>query len=212
MRATTKSPRVALYARVSTLDQDPEAQLRELRTYCERRGWTSPASFVDHGVSGAKERRPALDRLLTEARRRKVDVVLVWSLDRFGRSLRHLVTTIEELTGLGVGFVVLTQGIDTTHANPASTLTIQVLGAVAEFERALIRQRVVAGVAKAKAQGKRIGRPPALLDLAEARRLLAAGVTLRGAARALGTNHPTLRRALARAAGGTEPRPEAASA
>lgn len=193
------STRVAVYSRVSTSDQDCEVQLGELRVYVARRGWTVAEEYVDHGVSGTRSSRPALDRLLTDARRRKFDVVVVWALDRFGRSLRHLVTTIDELGVLGVGFIAFTQGIDTTHTSPAGTLTLQVLGCVAQFEREMCRARVRAGVAKARAQGKRLGRPrrwtPEQLD--EARRLRAGGASWTVTAKAVGLAVGTVRSALA---------------
>jgi DNA invertase Pin-like site-specific DNA recombinase len=190
--------RAAVYLRCSTHDQDTESQRRELLPFVERRGWTLAGEYVDAGVSGAKDRRPALDRLMDDARRGTIDIIVVWALDRFGRSLRHLITSIDELAACRVGFVAVMQGIDTTSESPASTLTLQVLGAVAQFEREMIRARVRAGVAKAKAQGKRLGRPRARLDLAAARARIERGEALRSVARALGTNHATLRRALAR--------------
>jgi DNA invertase Pin-like site-specific DNA recombinase len=147
--------RVGLYSRVSLEDQDPEVQLHELRQHAERRGWHVVAEYVDHGVSGAKTSRPALDRLLADARRGKLDLIATWSICRFGRSLSHLVLTIEELTRLGVAYCAVTQGIDTSDDNPAATLTLQVLGACSQFERAIIRSRVRAGLAKAKATGRR---------------------------------------------------------
>ncbi len=116
---TTKTTRAAVYARVSTADQTCENQLLELRRYCEVRGWTA-AEYLDHGVSGAKERRPALDRLLTDARRRRFDVLVVWRLDRLGRNLKHLITTLDDLAALGVAFVSLNEGIDAT--TPAGRL------------------------------------------------------------------------------------------
>lgn len=146
----------AVYARVSTVDQEPENQLAEIRRYVAARGWTA-VEFVDRGVSGAKDRRPALDAMLQAARRRKVDVIVCWRLDRLGRNLRHLVTLLEELTTLGVAFVSLNEGIDAT--TPAGRLQMAVLGAIAEFERDRIAERVKAGLARAKAQGKRLGRP-----------------------------------------------------
>jgi len=105
--------RAALYARVSTADQEPQNQLTELARYCQARNW-EPVEYVDHGVSGAKDRRPALDRLLKDARRRKVDVVICWRLDRLGRNLKHLITLLDELAVLGVAFVSLAEGIDAT--------------------------------------------------------------------------------------------------
>ena len=139
--------RAALYARVSTLDQEPENQLQELRRYVEARGWTG-SEYVDHGVSGTKDRRPALDRLVADARRRKVDTVVVWRLDRLGRSLKHLVTLLDELQALGVGFVSLGEGIDLQ--TPAGRLQLHILAALSEFERARIAERVAAGLARAK--------------------------------------------------------------
>jgi DNA invertase Pin-like site-specific DNA recombinase len=148
--------RVAIYARVSTLDQEPENQLKELRDYTSARGWVG-TEFVDQGVSGAKDRRPSLDRLVADARRRKFDAVIVWRLDRLGRNLRHLVNLIEELTSLGVAFISLGEAIDTT--TPAGRLQLHILAALAEFERARISERVRAGLARVRAQGKRLGRP-----------------------------------------------------
>ena len=147
--------RAAIYARVSTTDQTCENQLRELRGYCQARGLTA-TEFVDAGVSGAKESRPALDALLRDARRRKFDLLIVWKLDRLGRSLRHLILTLDELESLGVGFVSLTEALDTTSV--AGRFQLQILAAVAEFERGMIRERVVTGLARAKAQGVRLGR------------------------------------------------------
>jgi len=148
--------RVAIYARVSTAEQTVENQRLELNRYCEARGWTA-TEYLDAGVSGAKESRPALDRLLSDARRRRFDTLIVWRLDRLGRSLRHLILLLDELTALGVGFVSLNEGIDTT--TPAGRLQLHILGAIAEFERERIRERVKLGMARAKAQGKPVGRP-----------------------------------------------------
>ena len=144
--------KAAIYARVSTLDQEPENQLTELRRYVEARGW-SGQEYVDKGVSGAKDRRPALDALLRDARRRRCDVVICWRLDRFGRNLRHLVTVIDELQALGVAFVSLAEGLDLT--TPAGRLQLHVLAALAEFERARIAERVAAGLARARRNGTR---------------------------------------------------------
>ena len=149
--------RAAIYARVSTLDQEPENQLRELRRYVEARGWVG-TEFVDRGVSGARDSRPALDALVKDARRRKFDVVVCWRLDRLGRSLKHLVLLLDELQALGLSFVSLGEGIDAT--TPAGRLQMHLLAAIAEFERARIVERVRAGMARAKAQGHRVGRPP----------------------------------------------------
>lgn len=131
--------RAALYARVSTQDQEPENQLRELREYCGQRGFTV-REFVDHGVSGSKDSRPALDRLVAEGRRRRFDVLICWRLDRLGRNLRHLVTLLDELNALGISFVSLNEGID--FSTPAGRLQFHVLAALGEFERSRIRLRV----------------------------------------------------------------------
>jgi DNA invertase Pin-like site-specific DNA recombinase len=155
---TTNNPtRAALYARVSTADQTTENQLLELRRYAEARGW-APAEYVDEAVSGSRERRPALDAVLLDAKRRRFDVLVVWRLDRLGRSLKHLIMTLDELTALGVAFSSLNEGIDT--GTPAGRLQLHLLGAIAEFERARIVERVRAGIARAKSQGRRLGRRP----------------------------------------------------
>ena len=148
--------KAAIYARVSTFDQEPENQLQELRRYAEARGWTA-VEFVDRGFSGAKDRRPALDALLTDARRRRFDVLVCWRLDRLGRNLRHLIILLDELQALGVAFVSLAEGIDAT--TPVGKLQMHILGAIAEFERERIRERVLAGLQRARAQGRRLGRP-----------------------------------------------------
>jgi DNA invertase Pin-like site-specific DNA recombinase len=148
--------RAAVYVRVSTTEQETGLQEAELNEYCERRGWT-PILYRDHGQSGAKQDRPALTALLNDLRKRKVDIILIWSLDRLARSLRHLLAISEECRLMGVDLVSLRQNIDTTL--PAGRLTFQILGAVAEFERELLRERVRAGMAQARRAGKRIGRP-----------------------------------------------------
>src|SRR5713226_4431848 len=134
--------RAAIYARVSTVDQEPENQLQELRRYVEARGWTA-AEYVDRGVSGAKDRRPALDRLLADARRRRFDVVVCWRLDRLGRNLKHLITLLDDLQALGVAFVSLAEGIDAT--TPAGRLQMQILGAIADYAERGMMLRVRAG-------------------------------------------------------------------
>jgi len=154
---------VALYARVSTLNnQDPEMQLSELREYAGRRGWEIVEEFTDEGVSGCKESRPALNRLMSDAYRRRFDAILVWKIDRFGRSLKHLVNALAELAALGVAFISLRDNIDLS--TPSGRLMFQLLGAMAEFERALIQERVRAGIRNARAKGKRLGRPRVIVD------------------------------------------------
>jgi DNA invertase Pin-like site-specific DNA recombinase len=182
--------RIAVYARVSTADQHTENQLEELRRYATAREWTIHREYVDEGVSGAKESRPALDLMLKDARRRRFDVLLVWRLDRLGRSLRHLILLLDDLQALGVAFVSLAEGLDCT--TPAGRLQLHVLGAIAEFERERIRERVRAGLARAKAHGTRLGRRPA--PVSEAALLAVASLSLRDAARELGVSHTVVRR------------------
>ena len=160
--------RAALYARCSTLDkgQDPELQLVPLREYCQRRGLTITGEYVDNGISGTKDHRPQLDRLLDAARKRQIDLIVVWKLDRFGRSLKQLVNALEELSSLGVGFISYQDNLDLT--TPQGRLMFHIIGAMAEFERELIRERVKAGIDNARRKGKRIGRkaiPP--VDMAK---------------------------------------------
>jgi DNA invertase Pin-like site-specific DNA recombinase len=185
----SEAMRAAVYARVSTTEQTVDNQLLELRRYAESRGWTAK-EYVDVGVSGAKDRRPALDAMLSDAKRRRFDVVVVWRLDRLGRNLKHLITLLEELQALGIAFVSLAEGIDAT--TPAGKLQMHILGAIAEFERGRIRERVVAGLQRARTQGKRLGRPrvrPALVD--------APGGTIRAAARFWGVSKTTAARWIA---------------
>jgi DNA invertase Pin-like site-specific DNA recombinase len=184
--------RAAIYGRVSTLDQEPENQLAEIRRYTEARGW-SCHEYVDRGVSGAKDRRPALDELLKDAKRRRFDVVVCWRLDRLGRNLRHLILLLDELQAMGVAFVSLNEGIDAT--TPAGRLQLHLLGAIAEFERERIKERVISGMARAKAQGKHLGRPRLRVssDLLESVR----GLPIREAAKRLGVSRSSAQRLLA---------------
>jgi len=177
--------KAAIYARVSTLDkgQDTEVQLRDLRSYAQARGWIIAGEYIDKGQSGAKDRRPALDRMLKDVRKRKVDLVLCWRLDRLGRSLKHLILTLDELQSVGVGFVSYNENLDLTTST--GRLMFQLLGAFAEFERNLIKERVKAGLANAKAKGAKLGRPSPEFDEAELLRLRGNGVTIRGIAEKL---------------------------
>jgi DNA invertase Pin-like site-specific DNA recombinase len=190
-----RRPRAGIYARVSTADQRCEGQLEALRRYADARGWDA-TEYIDHGVSGAKERRPALDSLLSAARRRDVAVVLVTKLDRLARSLHQLVALGREFEALGVDLVVTDQAVDTT--TPSGRLLFHVLGAIAEFERSLIRDRVVAGLRRAQERGTRsgrpIGRPRRVLDSEEIRRRRAAGEPWRKIAKAVKAPVRTLRR------------------
>ena len=182
--------KAALYARVSTTDQEPENQLVELRRYVRARSWDAAVEFVDHGVSGTKDRRPALDRLIRDARRRRIDVLICWRLDRLGRNLKHLVTLLDELQAVGVAFVSLGEGIDCT--TPAGRLQLHILAALAEFERARIAERVTAGLARAKRQGKRLGRPYA--EVPRERLVAVKGLPRSQAAERLGVSVSTLKR------------------
>ena len=185
--------RAAIYARVSTLDQEPENQLQELRRYVHARSWPAAVEYVDHGVSGAKDRRPALDRLIRDATRRRFDVLICWRLDRLGRSLKHLVTLLDELQALGVGFVSLGEGIDLQ--TPAGRLQLHILAALAEFERARIVERVQAGLQRAKRQGRTLGRPQRIISRFQLARV--EGLSTREAAKVLGVPRSTLQRYLA---------------
>src|SRR6266849_582063 len=147
----------AIYVRVSTQEQQTEMQEAELVQFAKRRGW-QPQIFRDVGQSGAKENRPALDKMMTAVRHRKVDVVVIWSLDRLARSLKHLLILTEEFQRVGIDFIAFKQNIDT--GSPAGRLTYAVLGAVAEFEREMLRERVRSGIANARRNGKTVGRSP----------------------------------------------------
>ena len=182
--------RAAVYARVSTTEQTTLNQLIDLHRYCQARVWEDTVEYVDEGVSGSKDSRPALDRLVRDAKRRSVDVLVVWKLDRLGRSLRHLILLLDELTALGVAFVSLGEGIDTS--TPAGRLQLHVLGAIAEFERDRIRERVKAGLVRAKAQGRRLGRPEVLIPID--RLASVSHLSLTEAAWALGVSRSTMKR------------------
>ncbi len=186
--------RAALYARVSTANngQDPEVQLRELREYCQRRGWTIAGEYVDVGISGTKEKRPHLDRLMADAHRRRFDVVAVWKFDRFARSVSHLLRALDTFRILGVEFVSLSESLDT--ATPAGRMVFTVLGAVAELERSLIVERVKAGLRNARAKGKRLGRPKKVLDASRIAALRARGLGWKRIAEELGVGVGTLYR------------------
>jgi len=186
--------RVALYARVSTLaGQDPEMQLRELREYCQRRGLQIVEEFVDKGISGSKERRPALDRLMVACRKRLVDGVVVYRYDRFARSLRQLVNALEEFRTLGIDFISLHEGVDTS--TPNGRLVFGIFASIAEFERELIRDRVRSGLASAKAKGKQLGRPRRDVNAAQVALLRGQGHSWAAIAVELGIGEGTVRRA-----------------
>lgn len=189
--------KIALYARVSTVGcgQSPEMQLRELREYASRRGWEIVAEFVDRGISGTKEKRPQLDALMLSAKQRHFDALLVWKLDRFARSLKHLVNALAEFDSLGVSFLSLRDNLDLT--TPSGRLMFQIIGAMAEFERALIVERVKAGLRSAQAKGTRLGRPRVSVPQAKIERLKAQGLSLRAIAQQVGVSKTTIMRACA---------------
>ena len=186
----------AIYARVSTTDQSCEMQLRELREYARRRGWKVAGEYVDAGISGAKASRPELDRLMHDASRRAFDVVLVYKLDRFGRSVRNCLDGISALRSHGVRFLAVSQNIDTDETNPTARLMLHILAAVAEFERELIRERVASGVANARRQGKRLGRPRRVFDRGRALELREQGLSFPKIARELGVGLGTVVRSI----------------
>ncbi len=188
--------RVALYARVSTLhgQQDPEMQLSELREYATRRGLSIHEEYVDQGVSGSKESRPALNRLMSEAQRCRFDAVLVWKIDRFGRSLKHLVNSLADLSAYGIAFISLRDNLDLS--TPSGRLMFQIIGAMAEFERALIQERVSAGLRNAKAKGKRIGRPRQEVDSLRVLKLRTEGLSWRAISEQLKLGLGTVYRAI----------------
>lgn len=150
--------RAAIYARVSTLDQHPGMQISALKRYVAQRGWRIVKVYCDRGISGASATRPALAELMGDCHHRAVDVVVVWKFDRFARSVRQLVTALETFRTLGIDFVSYTEQIDTATA--AGEMVFQVVASLAQFERALISERVRAGLSHAVSKGRRLGRPP----------------------------------------------------
>ena len=190
--------KVAIYARVSTNNgQDPEMQLRELREYCQRRAWEIIQEYVDVGISGTREKRPQLDKLLADAHRRHFDVVVVWRFDRFARSVSHLLRALENFRSLGIEFVSLSEQVDTS--TPTGKMIFTVLGAVAELERSLIVERVRAGLRNARAKGKRLGRPRKAANQEVIGRMRSQGASWRAIGRAIGVSPATAWGAAAKA-------------
>ncbi len=194
----TKRKRAAIYARVSTTNgQTPENQLIQLRRVAKKAGWNVVEEYVDHGISGAKGRdeRPAYDRLCKVATQREFDIVMAWSVDRLGRSLQDLVAFLGELHGVGVDLYLHQQGIDTT--TPGGKALFQMMGVFAEFERAIMRERVNAGLQRARAKGTRLGRPPVRPEVEQAIRIARAeGKGMLKIARELGIGTGTVQRVL----------------
>jgi DNA invertase Pin-like site-specific DNA recombinase len=188
------SARVAIYARVSTTNhgQDVGLQTRELGQFAEARGWTVAGEYVDAGVSGAKDSRPELNRLMADAHKRRFDVVCVWRFDRFARSVSHLLRALENFKALGIDFVSFSEQMDTS--TPAGKMVFTVLGAVAELERSLIVERVRAGLRNARAKGKSLGRPRVAVDVAKVAALRSLGLSWAKIGEALGVGEGTVRR------------------
>lgn len=189
--------RAAIYARVSTSNngQDPCVQTREVREYCERRGWDIAGEYVDSGISGARDSRPELNRMIADAHQRRFDAVVVWKFDRFARSVSHLLRALETFNALGIAFVSLSEQIDTS--TPTGKMVFTVLGAVAELERSLIAERVRAGLRNARAKGMRLGRPRISVDASRVARLRAEGRTVREIADTLGVSRSLVHKTLA---------------
>jgi DNA invertase Pin-like site-specific DNA recombinase len=192
--------RAAIYARVSTKDQNCELQLRDLRAFCVARSFTLMREFVDVGESGAKDSRPQLNELMAAARKRQIDAVLVWRFDRFARSTKHLLLALEEFRSLGVQFISYQENIDTS--TPLGQALFTIVAAVAQLERDLIRERVSAGVRNARNNGKQLGRPRRIVSQDEIRRLRSEGTSLRQIAARLGIGYGTVRLRLCNAASG----------
>jgi DNA invertase Pin-like site-specific DNA recombinase len=189
------SARVAIYARVSTINhgQDVGLQTRELRQFAEARGWAAAGEYIDAGVSGAKDSRPELNRLMADAHKRRFDVVCVWRFDRFARSVSHLLRALETFKALGIDFVSYSEQMDTS--TPAGKIVFTVLGAVAELERSLIVERVRAGLRNARAKGKTLGRPRVTVDTAKIASLRASGNSWQSITHQLGISAGTAKRA-----------------
>ena len=187
--------RCGIYARCSTDLQSTDNQLIDLRRYAEQRGWEISKEYVDQGISGAKDRRPALDQLMTDARKRKLDIVLVFKFDRFARSAQHLLNALAEFNSLGIDFCSSQDSIDTS--TPYGKTMFTIISAFSELERELIRSRVIHGVQKARERGKVIGRPKVVFDLAKARILASEGHSKSDISRLLGVSRMTVTRALA---------------
>ena len=188
--------RTALYARVSTLNngQDASMQVREFQEFCKSRNWTVADQYIDNGISGAKDSRPELNRMMVDAKRRRFDAVVVYRFDRFARSTRHLVNALAEFNALGIQFISMHEGIDTS--TPNGRLVFGIFASIAEFERDLIRERVRSGIANRKAKGLRTGRKPINIDLDRLRRLHAEGQTVRQIAQTLGHSRSLVHKTL----------------
>ena len=187
---TGTTPRVALYARVSTTDQSTDSQLLDLRRYVSDRGWQTFKEYCDNGISGTKDSRPALNELMNDAKKRKFDALLVWRFDRFARSTRHLINALEEFKNLGIDFVSYQENIDTS--SPLGGAIFTIISAVAQLERDIIAERVKAGLRRAVEAGKRLGRPKVSVDVKRVRVMRSEGRSLRAIAKATGISRTTV--------------------
>jgi DNA invertase Pin-like site-specific DNA recombinase len=170
--------KVALYTRVSTLDQSVEMQSSDLRRYCDQRGFEVYKEYSDQGISGTKDKRPGLDELMADARKRKFDAVLCWRFDRFARSTKHLIISLEEFRNLGIDFISYQENIDT--ASPLGKAMFTIVSAIAELERNILLERVRAGLKRAKENGAILGRPKRLdLDVKELQKMRKKGLSFR---------------------------------
>jgi DNA invertase Pin-like site-specific DNA recombinase len=191
--------RIGIYARVSTKDQSCEMQLRDLRSYCAARGFIAPAEYTDIGQSGAKDSRPELNRLMEDARKRRLDGVLVWRFDRFARSTKHLLMALEEFRSLGVQFISYQENMDSS--SPLGQAMFTIVAAVAQLERDLIRERVNAGIRNARAAGKQLGRPRRIVDRERILKMRGLGASLREISEQLGIGYGTVRKRLEKSNG-----------
>ena len=196
--------RIGIYARVSTKDQSCQMQLQDLRAYCAARGCQAFAEYVDAGVSGSKDSRPELNRLMDDARKRKLDTVLVWRFDRFARSTKHLRSALEEFRAAGIDFISYQENMDTS--SPLGQALFTIIAAVAQLERDIIRDRVTAGVRSARAAGKILGRPKRIVDRGRVLALHNQGLGLREIATQLGVGYGTVRERLKEVSGNPLPK------
>jgi len=190
MANPNSTPRVAVYARVSTSDQSTDSQLLDLRRYVRERGWHIFNEFCDNGISGTTDSRPALNELMNDAKKRRFDMVLVWRFDRFARSTKHLILALEEFKNLGIDFVSYQENIDTS--SPLGSAIFTIISAVAQLERDIISERVKAGLRRAKENGKVIGRPKASISVEEAHKLRFKGLSLREIGEKIGVSRTTV--------------------
>ena len=190
MAANDSTPRVALYARVSTSDQSTESQLLDLRRYVRERGWLLFNEYCDNGISGMTDSRPSLNELMNAAKKRRFDTVLVWRFDRFARSTKHLILALEEFKNLGIDFVSYQENIDTS--SPLGSAIFTIISAVAQLERDIIAERVRAGLRRARENGVQIGRPRVLFHVEEAQKLRLKGLSLREIGKKIGVSRTTV--------------------